>query len=393
MTIKSYFSRTIEEAMAQASQELGPEAMLVNTRKAPPEARHLGEYEVVFATDAQGSSLSQAGTQASAALPAALPAAAPPAAANDRLSLEVADLKRELEGMRRALTRTAFSPSQWMGASPNACDAYAALTASELAPELAREIVQCAGARAGEPQAMRSPGLPTSDTAAFRKALVEELVARFTVQSSLGRGDMRPRIVALVGPPGCGKTTTLVKLAVSYGLAARRPVMVLSMDTYRVAAAEQLRSYATIVGVGFQVLETVTALAQALEEHRSKELVLIDTPGFSGNDLEAAAPLAHFFSTRSDVDTQLVLPCSMKGTDMARVAATFTPFRAQRLLFTKLDETASFGPVFGEAVRSGRPISYFTTGQRIPEDLEAATQKRLVELVLSGARAAERAAA
>jgi flagellar biosynthesis protein FlhF len=389
MTIKSYFSRTVEEAMAQASQELGPEAMLVNTKKSAPEARHLGEYEVVFASDAQAPAVPQPGAQSTAAPPVPVSTAF----GNDRLSLEVADLKRELEGMRRALTRTAFSPSQWMGASPDACDAYAALAAAEVAPELAREIVQCAGARAGEPHAVRPPGSPTSDAAGFRRALLEELVARFTVQPSLGRGDLRPRIVALVGPPGCGKTTTLVKLAVTYGLAARRPVMVLSMDTYRVAAAEQLRSYATIVGVGFQVLETVTGLAQAIEEHRSKELVLIDTPGFSGSDLETAAPLAHFLSTRGDVDTQLVLPCSMKGTDMARVATAFTPFQAQRLLFTKLDETASFGPVFGEAVRSRRPISFFTTGQRIPEDLEAASQKRLVELVLSGARASERAAA
>src|SRR5208337_4770648 len=109
------------------------------------------------------------------------------------------------------------------------------------------------------------------DPTAFRGALAEELTSRFQVQPVLGRGEANPRIVALVGPPGCGKTTTLVKLAVNYGLAARRPVMLLSMDTYRVAAAEQLRSYAAILGVGFQVVETVAALAQNLEENRGKE--------------------------------------------------------------------------------------------------------------------------
>lgn len=183
---------------------------------------------------------------------------------------------------------------------------------------------------------------------------------------------------------GGGKTTTLVKLAVNYGLASRRPVLLLSMDTYRVAAADQLRSYAAILGVGFQVLETVTALAQTLEESRGKDLILIDTPGFSFGDMDAAAPLAQFLSSRSDIDRQLVLPSSMKPGDLTRVANAFDSFQPQRLLFTKLDETGSFGPILAEAARIGKPLSFFTTGQRIPEDLEVASRSRLIEMILAG---------
>src|ERR1017187_3555701 len=262
MRIKSYFARTVEDAMAQARQELGPEAMLVNSRKAAPEARDLGEYEVVFAA--------AAGSAPAADRPAAL---AQPF--GDRLSMEVAELKRELEGMRRTLTRSAFAPSQWLSSSPDFSEAYAVLTSNEVAPELAREIVQSAAAGA--------------NGAAFRRALAEELESRIVVEPLLGRGESRPRIVALVGPPGCGKTTTLVKLAVNYGLAARRPALLLSMDTYRVAAAEQLRSYAAILGVGFHVLETVTALSQAIEENRGKDLIFIDTPGFGFGDMDHSA--------------------------------------------------------------------------------------------------------
>src|SRR4051812_40093160 len=118
MRIKSYFSRTVEDAMASARQELGAEAMLVNTRKASPESRHLGDYEVVFATLDQQSEAS----------PSAAPAPQP---AGDRLSMEVAELKKELEGMRRALTRTAYAPAQWAGVPQDISDAYAALTAAE----------------------------------------------------------------------------------------------------------------------------------------------------------------------------------------------------------------------------------------------------------------------
>ena len=184
--------------------------------------------------------------------------------------------------------------------------------------------------------------------------------------------------------PGAGKTTTLVKLAVNYGLASRRPVLLLSADTYRVAAAEQLRSFATILGVGFQVVETVAALAQAIEENRGKELIFIDTPGLAAGDVADFAGLAQFLSTRSDIDSQMVVSSSMKSADLSRVVDSFEAFRPQRLIFTKLDETGSFGPIFNESVRTGKPLSFFATGQRVPEDLEAASPGRLAELILSG---------
>jgi flagellar biosynthesis protein FlhF len=158
------------------------------------------------------------------------------------------------------------------------------------------------------------------------------------------------------------------------------------MDTYRVAAAGQLRSYAAILGVGFQVLEAVAALAQEIEEHRGKDLILIDTPGFGFGDMDHAGAPACFLAGRSDVDAQLVLPSSMKSADLIRVVDSFEVFRPQRLLFTGLDETGSFGPILNEAARTGKPLSFFGTGQRIPEDLETACRSRISGLVLTGHR-------
>jgi len=172
-----------------------------------------------------------------------------------------------------------------------------------------------------------------------------------------------------------------VKLAVNYGLAARRPVLLLSMDTQRVAAADQLRSYTAILGVGFQLLETVSSLAQTIEENRGKELIFIDTPGLAYGDLEDSASLCHFLATRGDIDTHLVLPASMKANDLSRMVDAFEIVRPQHLLFTKLDETGSYGSILSEAARCGKPLSFFTNGQRIPEDLEAASSDRLLDLV------------
>jgi len=357
MKIKSYFSRTVEDAMAQARQELGADAMLMESRRAPVEARHLGEYEVVFASPLPG-----------AASAAAVPNAEP---VPQRLATEVSELKKQLEAMRRALTKSAFAPPQWLGASPQWSESYALLAAHDVTPGLAREIVQAAASRAARP-----------DDGTWQAALREEMESRFRVEAVLGAGGARPRIVALIGPPGAGKTTCLVKLAVRYGLACRRPVLVVSMDTYRVAAAEQLRSYTAILGVGFQVLETVTALAQTIEENQGKELIFIDTPGCSFADLDCCADLARFLSARRDIDRQLVLSSSMKSADLSRVMDGFEIFRPDRLLFTRLDETTAPGPILNEAARTGKPLSFFATGQRIPEDLEEATQGRLIDLIL-----------
>ena len=383
MRIKSYYARTVEDAMALARGELGSDAMLVNSRKAPTEARDLGEYEVVFAVD------EPAGAPPDGV--AARTGGRPPA--GDRLSFEVGELKRELEDMRRALTKTAFAPSNWLASSPDLSEAFADLTANEVAPDLAREIVQAAAARAAAPRRNVAEISPNRSGAAYQDALIEEIEVRVKTEPLLGRGDSHPRIVAFVGPPGCGKTTTLVKLAVNYGLAARRPSVLLSMDTYRVAAAEQLRSFAAILGVGFQALETTGALAQATEESRGKELIFIDTPGFGFGDMEDAAPLARFLASRTDIDAHLVLPCSMKSADLARAADRFACFRPRRLLFTRLDETGSFGPILNEAARTAMPLSFFGTGQRIPEDLETAAARRVAELVLAGRPARARSAA
>lgn len=381
MRLKSYFCETVEGAMAAARQELGSEAMLVNTRPAPAEARHLGDYEVVFATDTPEDSAMAAGASDEAGV---------------RLSTEIAEMKKEIENMRSMLRRSVYAPAPATGTSHRFADTYAMLSAADVAPELARSIVEAAEDRMGAQRRSPPQNEVFDDRASdgvFERALAQEIESRFTVEPQLGTGSGTPRITALVGPAGAGKTTTLVKLAVNYGLVSRRPVLLLSLDTYRIAAADQLRSYASILGVGFQAMETVTGLSQAIEENRGKELILIDTPGLGTAEMEDFAGLGRFLSTRSDIDTQLVLSASMKPADLARTMDAFDAFHPHRLLFTKLDETGSYGPILNEAVRSGKPLSFFTSGQRIPEDLEAATPARLVGLLTTGARALECSAA
>jgi flagellar biosynthesis protein FlhF len=180
----------------------------------------------------------------------------------------------------------------------------------------------------------------------------------------------------------------VVKLAARYGLASRKPAQIVSADVYRIAAADQLRSLAAILGIGCDVVETPVALAQALEEHRGKELIFIDTPGLARSEMEDGADLARLMAAHPEIDAHLVLPASMKPADLARVIDRYEMFRPTKLLFTRLDETGCYGALISEAARRSLPISFLATGQQIPDDLEPATKERLTAVVL-GASIAE----
>jgi flagellar biosynthesis protein FlhF len=154
------------------------------------------------------------------------------------------------------------------------------------------------------------------------------------------------------------------------------------MDTFRIASIEPLRTYAAILGVGFQAVSTGLALAQALQEHRHKDLILIDTPGFGPRDMDAAAELAAVLATHPEVDVHLVLAATTKSADLTSAVDRFEIFRPSKLLFTRVDETSSFGPAFSEAARTGKPISFLAAGQQVPEDLVAAAKDQVIELIL-----------
>jgi flagellar biosynthesis protein FlhF len=372
MKLKSFFANTIEEAIRLARHELGPDAMLVNSKRTGVEAQHLGFYEVVVCGESQesgaksaahrtervhdgGHNGGQPGKDGSWAVAASLPV--------DRLSQDVSELKQRMEKLALTFARSGRGMAS-VAFDPELSRAFTTLTDVELDTELAYDVV----------------GKVTSPIS--EATLRAELAKLVSVDSQLGLGGALARVVVLVGPPGAGKTSALVKLAVQYGLAAGKTVQVLTTDTYRIAAADELRSYAAILGIGCQVVETPGALTQAIDECRRKDLILVDTPGLCRSEMEACEDLAKLLATHPGLDTHLVLPASMRAADLRRVSEQYSVFQPGKLLFTRMDETETVGPILSLSVRMGKPVSFFSRGQRIPEDLEPATADLLLDLML-----------
>lgn len=368
MKLKSYFAATVEAAMNTARLELGSDAMLVSTKRTSGEARHLGEYEVVFAS-AVSNEARGAGTPGQALDARAIGAKVPPM---DKLSEEVAGLKHEMERLATALGRSSAGVAKIVR-KPELAEAFSTLVDAELDAAVAQDVVWRISSK------IDTGGDPGGSTCAH--LIASELKQLFRTDSRIPAPSGR-NAIALVGPPGAGKTTMLVKLAVQYGLGTRRPSQILSLDTHRVAATEPLRSYASITGMGFRELETPRSLTQALEEHRSKDLIFIDTPGVACGELDDLADIAGVLSTHPRVETHLVLSASMKASDMKRMAQHYEIFAPSKLIFTHLDETETYGPLVNLSIRTGKPISFLSRGQQIPEDLEAAGRDALVRLVL-----------
>ncbi|MBP2017010.1 flagellar biosynthesis protein FlhF [Symbiobacterium terraclitae] len=390
MQVKKYVAPTYAEALILAKNELGTDAVIVESRKVRIGGifglfgREMTELTVAAerrpepyrpsrptpsrpaAAAARQAPATPAGPGAPA--PSAVPAVpvtadasgagAPPAAAHGGVA-DLTGLRRELADLRQAVTRLVEvrpDPTALLELKGYGRKVYEQLLDAGVEEGLALAVSRKVGTHA------------TKGRALLRAELSRVMGPGAPIHVEQGRR----QVVALVGPTGVGKTTTLAKLAAHFALERGLKVGLITADTFRIAAVDQLRTYADILSIPLYTVERPAEVTQALAHTAGADVVLLDTGGRSHRDEERMAELQELLATARPDETHLVVSLNTNPRDAHRMLERYLPLGVNRLIFTKADETSAPGLMLNIRLRSDLPVSYITAGQAVPDDLTPA---------------------
>ena len=191
------------------------------------------------------------------------------------------------------------------------------------------------------------------------------------------------KVVSFVGATGVGKTTTIAKIAAKYKLKEKKKVVLITIDTFRIAAVEQLKIYANILGLPVEVVMTPNELRDKIDEYSHFDLILIDTAGRSQRESGQLVELKAFLDVTENMETHLLLSTTSNMQVLTETIDKFKQVGFDKLIFTKLDEGGQFGQILNLTIKTQKPLSFFTVGQRVPEDIEVASSERVADLILN----------
>lgn len=361
------------QPVTPAASEPPPPRILKAAAKVPPP---------VIATAANQAAMSVAApAMEPMSVPAAVPMAAPPpppaatsseaeVAASARESGEkIQALEDELAQMRKMLRQVMRQPR----AEDEILSLQDALKAQAINEQVMQDMIRKI------PQAML---LAPHDSEEAHKALGEYLHGALKTGTGIGLKDGRPKIVALIGTTGVGKTTTIAKIAARFVLEKGVSVALITADTYRISAVDQLRTYSDIIGLPLEIVYSAAELKSAIKKHKDKKLILIDTAGRSQNNEYQMQELKEFLEEDPSIEKHLVLSATTKERDAEKIMERFSACRPDRVLFTKTDETDNLGFIVNLLFDRRIALSYFTNGQSVPDDIEPARPEVLARLLL-----------
>ena len=399
MRIKKYVAETMREALLQIKKDLGEDAVILKTRKLPKKLFVPGskdEIEVTAALDENSTgstapafpsiNLADLGVykrQASQSAPKVstefvnkpvsrsplTPPVRPPA--GDLRFFELREDIRELKDLLKHILQTGETAAAG-GFAGGWAILYRRLIDAEVNSEVAKNVILSI-----------KGGKDIPDTEVNEK-FISVLGGYFPVGGQLQLKKNGPVRVALVGPTGAGKTTTIAKLAAHYALNKGKKVSLITTDTYRIAAIEQIRTFADIIGLGLHVVFSQDEVEDVFKQVAGDDVVFIDSAGRSQKNTEHLKELEAMIKTIAPDEVHLVVSATSKDSHLLEAVGMFKNCGVNRLLFTKLDETSRLGNIFNVVSTVGIPVSYFAFGQNVPEDIELAQPGRFVQRLWEG---------
>lgn len=369
MRIKRFLAASLQEAKEQIVRELGEDAVVLSSRQVKKRGLWgllgFSQVEVTAAIDAP-----KPAPLVSAAASTMQPTSEPTVAPWESLQHELLETRRLMETMSRRL-----HSSQGQSNYPGALAAYyTRLQATGLAEDLLTELLE-------ELMAQLAPQETASED------LIEQvgsklLAARLSPYASAQGPQAQQRIVCLIGPTGVGKTTTIAKLAANAVLRQKQRVALVTFDTYRIAAVDQLRTYGEILGAPVEVVLTPGEMRQTLEKLQGYDVIFVDSVGRSQQNMMQLSELKAFLEAVHADEVYLTVSSTTQYEVMLDIVENYQMAKPTALIFTKLDETKRLGPIINLLLTTGLPVAFLANGQDVPDDLLQLMPEELIRLLL-----------
>lgn len=388
MEIKTYRAPSVQEALALVRADLGPDAAVLHTREvAPGVMRWLGatrQIEVMATSDeSRVPSRLRDATPASPVEDDDFEEPHLEQSANEPILRSRFSQRGDFDPhtrFRQQLADTAHNGvelselAQQLSADDALAELYAQLLAEQWPSEIAADFVERAGSSAQSAE--------VSDARWLRERVAKLLEAQLPPCRQISVEPGEQRIVALVGPTGVGKTTTIAKLGAEFRVRQRKRVGLVTVDTYRIAAVEQLRTYADILDLPLEVVATPREMRQAIERMSDLDLIMVDTAGRSPRDAVQLQELKAMLAEARAHEVHLVLSTVASNLSLAKTIEQFQGVGITSLVLTKFDEAHGLGHLI-DLLRTKRlPISYVTHGQNVPDDIAPAARRALAAAIL-----------
>lgn len=347
MQINRYRAKSISEATAKVKSELGPDAIILATKKL--EDNHNGRcFEI-----------------------AAMPEKSNPTP--DPYHEFKSDLIRIKDMIY--LLNTSGGIAERLIMNPAVLNIYTRLLKSGVSDHCAKLFLNSAD--------VLTSRIVSENQDQVNKLIAKEILKQIDTGAPAIRSNGGQELLALVGTTGVGKTTTIAKLAARFMLKEKKSVGLISIDNYRIGAMQQLRAYADILGVPCFPAFNRKDLLYVLKRLAKRDVILIDTAGQSQYDTTRIAELQRMLTEDLEIHSHLLLSLTTSQDEMDRTALNFAPLKYQNYIFTKTDEARKKGSIINQLMKKNLPISYLTNGQNVPEDIEIATRENIVRLILN----------